>query len=56
MCLLVNQANTALRKPVDEAMRVSASLGVQLSVLSASNQADFPGVFSEKLTGFAPVR
>jgi putative ABC transport system substrate-binding protein len=47
MCLLVNQANTALRKPVDEAMRVAASLGVQLSILSASNQDDLTKAFSE---------
>jgi putative ABC transport system substrate-binding protein len=47
MCLLVNQANTALQKPVDEAMRVAASLGIQLSVLSASSQAELSGVFTE---------
>jgi putative tryptophan/tyrosine transport system substrate-binding protein len=47
MCLLVNQANTALQKPVDEAVRVAAGLGVQLSVLSASDQADLSGIFSE---------
>jgi putative tryptophan/tyrosine transport system substrate-binding protein len=47
MCLLVNQANTALRKPVDETIRVAASLGVQLAVLNASSQAEFSAVFSE---------
>ena len=47
MCLLVNQANAALRKPVDEAMRLADSLGVQLSVLSASSEDDLAKVFSE---------
>lgn len=47
MCLLVNRANAALQKPVEEAMRVAASLGLQLSVLSASSQTDLSGVFSE---------
>jgi putative tryptophan/tyrosine transport system substrate-binding protein len=47
MCLLANQSNAALRKPVDEAIRVAASLGVQLYVVSGSSEADFLGVFSE---------
>ena len=53
MCLLVNQANTALRKPVDEAMRVAASLEVQLSVLSASNQDDLSKAFSPEIRAAA---